>query len=124
MHFSLNVDPPPPVNDLDELLRLHGDGQKMIKERFTQDPVFANVLLSLNCPYEPWCTNCGGKGRFRCPNRCNRGVVSVPKIVLEAVNTLNGKPIYNERYVDAPCPTCSGKGVAGNFEVCRGTGRQ
>jgi len=121
MHFSLNVDPPPPVSDLDELLRLHGEGQKMVKERFTQDPVFADLLQSENCPYEPWCTNCGGKGLFRCPNRCNRGVVSVPVKSLEA-RGIRGEPMYGTRFVDAPCPVCDGKGVGGKCNKCLGTG--
>ena len=122
MHFSLNVDAPPPVTALDELLRLHSEGQLMVKERFTEDPVFAELMLSKNCPYEPWCTNCGGRGVFRCPNRCNRGVVSVPVASLDA-RGIRGEPIYGTRFVDKPCPVCDGKGVGGRCDKCLGTGK-
>jgi hypothetical protein len=123
-YFSLNLDPPPSLHTLDEVIQDFLDNGKDANAYYSKEKPFQDLLAGKNLPYEPWCRNCAGRGLIRCPAKCNRGVISVPKTVLEGVNTLNGKPIYNERYVDAPCPTCSGKGVAGTCEVCRGTGRQ
>ena len=122
MYFSLNVDSPPPLNVLDELLRLHFEGHQSIKERFTEDPVFANLMQSNNCAYEPWCTNCDGNGVFRCPNRCNRGVIAVPIQTLEA-RGIRGEPVYGTRFVDKQCPVCNGKGVGDKCSKCNGTGK-
>lgn len=122
MYFSLNVDSPPPVNVLDELLRLHFDGHESIRERYTEDPVFANLMQSKNCAYELWCTNCDGNGVFRCPNRCNRGVIAVPIQTLEA-RGIRGEPVYGTRFVDKPCPVCNGKGVGDKCNKCNGTGK-
>ena len=122
MYFSLNVDSPPPLNVLDELLRLHFDGEETVTERYTLDPVFANLMQSKNCAYEPWCTTCDGKGVFRCPNRCNRGVIAVPIQTLEA-RGIRGEPVYGTRFVDKRCDVCNGKGVGDECNKCNGTGR-
>lgn len=122
MHFSLSVDPPPAISDLDALLELHFAGEKMIDERFLEDPAFSDLMASKNCPYEPWCMSCGGKGVFRCPGRCNRGTISVPIQTLEA-RGIRGEPVYGTRYEQKACPACNGRGVGERCDGCQGTGR-
>jgi hypothetical protein len=122
MHFSLNVDGPPSISDLEELLRLHLGGEKMMDSRFTDDQVFGDLLVSGNCPFEPWCVGCGGRGVFRCPGRCNRGKVDAPIQVLEA-RGIRGEPIYVTKHVEKSCGVCNGKGVGGPCTDCNATGK-
>ena len=122
MHFSLNVDGPPAIANLDELLRLHFAGEKMIEERFTDDQIFGDLMVSRNCPFEPWCMGCGGRGVFRCPGRCNRGIVEVPVTVQQAQG-IRGEPIFVTKYVQKTCDVCNGRGVGSPCTDCNATGR-
>ena len=122
MHFSLNVDGPPATADLDELLRLHFAGEEMIEERFTDDQIFGDLLVSGNCPFEPWCMGCGGRGVFRCPGRCNRGIVDVP-IQVQGGQGIRGEPIFVTKYVEKTCDVCNGRGVGAPCKECNATGK-
>jgi tetratricopeptide (TPR) repeat protein len=122
MHFSLNVDGPPAISDLEELLKLHFAKEKMVDERFIDDQVFGDLLVSGNCPFEPWCMGCGGRGVFRCPGRCNRGIVDVP-IRVQGGQGIRGEPIYVTKYVEKACDVCNGRGVGAPCKECNATGK-
>jgi hypothetical protein len=121
-HFSLNVEPPPSLEELEELIANARSGRVDANPQRMALPPFSELLACENCPYEPWCMSCSGRGVFRCPGGCVRGSVSVPKQVLEAVS-VNGKPMYSTRYVQEKCTRCNGSGAGDRCRKCDGTGR-
>ncbi len=123
LHFSVNVEPPPTLEELEQIIAnesLHGADAN---DDRLQLPAFVELLESKNCPYEPWCMACSGRGAFRCAGRCARGVVSVPIQVQDAVR-IDGQRLFSTRFVDKPCDQCNGKGVGDLCRECDGTGRR
>jgi hypothetical protein len=121
-HFSLNVEPPPSLEELEELIANAGSGGGDANPQRMALPPFSDLLACENCPYEPWCMSCSGRGVFRCSGGCVRGSISVPNKVLEAVS-VNGTPIYSTRFVQEKCTRCNGSGAGDRCGKCDGTGR-
>ena len=124
MHFSLNIDPPPDADKLEAMIQEHIDLGKNANTSFTNSPQYREMISSQNCPYEPWCLSCAGRGAMRCEGRCNRGIVSEAIRTVEAYNQITRQPIYGTRYVDKACPVCKGNGVGDVCRACQGRGRK
>jgi hypothetical protein len=123
LHFSLNVEPPPSLEELDQLIANEIQYEADANVDRLQLPPFTDLLASKNCPYEPWCMACSGKGAFRCKAGCARGVISVPVQVQDGVR-FDGVRLYSTRYVDKKCGDCNGSGVGDRCRECDGTGRR
>jgi hypothetical protein len=124
LYFSLNLDPPPEAGQLESLIKQQIESRANAEIPYIETEAYNEMLASENCPPEPWCLTCQGRGTMRCEGLCNRGVISVAVRSAEGVNPITGQTIFSERYVDRKCASCKGRGVGDRCKDCKGSGRK
>lgn len=124
MYFSMNLDRPPEVNELEKMIEEQIGRGANAEIPYVVTEAYNEMLASENCPHEPWCLTCQGRGTMRCAGLCNQGVISVAVRSPEGVNPITGQPIFVERYVAKDCPSCKGRGVGDRCKDCQGSRRK